>query len=311
MTCSSLPGRSIGICLGILSCAALSAAQGQTPSTEICIARTTESIRIDGILDDAAWTTAATIARFQQQRPRDGEPATETTSVLMTYDADRLYIGVHAKYADPSMMRANLGDRDRIGDDDVFAVYLDPFLDRQRAYRFAVNGYGVQADGVLSTGGDDFGDDDFEGDDTWDALFESKGRVVADGWTTELAIPFKSLRYPNREGGEHRWGLQLLRTVQARDEQDAWAPMTRDVQGFLTQMGVLCGLRDLSTSRNLEWLPTLAAVRMTTRDETSGALVQQSIDPTAGLGVKYGLSSDLTLDLTLNPDFSQIWSASR
>jgi hypothetical protein len=297
---------SIGPCLALLSCPASAPGQDRAPVAEICVARTDEPIRIDGVLDDAAWSSAAAIDRFQQQRPRDGEPATEATAVRMTYDADRLYLSVHAKYTDPSAMRANLGDRDGLDSDDVFAVYLDPFLDRQRAYRFAVNGYGVQADGVLSAGGDDFDDDDFEGDDTWDALFESKGRIVADGWTAELAIPFKSLRYPHRDDGEHRWGLQLVRTLQARDEQDAWAPMTRDVQGFLTQMGVLCGLRDLSTSRNLELLPTLAAVRVTTREDDTGELVQEPIDPAAGLSVKYGLASDLTLDVTVNPDFSQI-----
>ncbi len=298
------PTRTAVIAACLLVVAASTTAQERT-APRICLNSATPAPVIDGVLDDAAWMNAASVERWTEQRPRDGAEASEQTIVRLAYDANRLYVAIHAAYIDPSSMRANLGDRDRIGDDDIVALYLDPFLDHQRAYWFAVNAYGVQADGLLSTGGNDF-DDDFAGDQSWDALFESKGRVVEDGWTAELAIPFKSLRYPASHGGEHQWGLQLLRRVQARDAQYTWAPMSRDVQGFLTQMGTLCGLSDLSVSHNLEILPTIVTARMSERDSGSGRLVGEPVDASVGLSVKYGISSDLTLDVAVNPDFSQI-----
>jgi hypothetical protein len=297
--------RGAAVVAASMLAAAASADAQERAAPEVCLTAVVSAPSIDGVLDDAAWTSAAVIEQWTEQRPRDGAPASDRTTVRLAYDASHLYVAIHSAYSDPSSMRANLGERDRLGDEDVVALYFDPFLDRQRAFRFAVNGYGVQADGLLSAGGDDF-DDDFEGDESWDALFESKGRLVADGWVAELAIPFKSLRYPDRRDGEHRWGFQVLRRVEARDAQYVWAPMSRDVQGFLTQMGILCGLRNLSTSRNLELLPTIAAVRATARDRDSGALVHEPVDPSIGLNVKYGITSDLTLDVAINPDFSQI-----
>lgn len=284
---------------------AMATAQSPSDRPAICISQMPEPPRLDGILDDAAWRQAVAIRTFVQQNPRDGEPATEQTEVWLGYDNSRLYVGVHVHYADPSIMRANLAERDNTDDDDIVSVYLDPFLDQQRGYKFSVNGYGVQADAIVSAQGDQPWQDGNE-DESWDALFDSRGRVVDDGWVAEMAIPFKSFRYPARPGAEHRWGLQLRRTIEAKDEQDVWAPVSRDIQGFLAQMGVLCGLRDLSTSRNLELLPTLAAVRFESRDNNGRLNSESGIDPSAGLNLKYGVSSNLTLDFALNPDFSQI-----
>jgi hypothetical protein len=287
--------------------AAHPAAAGQSSATrpEICAPPLPTPPRIDGVLDDAAWREAAAIGGFVQQSPRDGAPATEQTDVWIGYDSARLYVAVHARYADPSMMRANLGDRDNTDDDDMIAIYLDPFMDQQRGYKFSVNGYGVQGDAIVSSQGGQPWEDGSE-DESWDALFDSRGRIVEDGWTAEIALPFKSFRYPAPPGADHRWGFQLQRTIEAKDEEDVWAPVSRDIQGFLSQMGVLCGLRNLSTSRNLELLPTLAAVRFESRERDGVLSSQRGVDPSAGLNVKYGLSSNLTLDFALNPDFSQI-----
>jgi hypothetical protein len=130
---------------------------------------------------------------------------------------------------------------------------------------------------------------------------------VDDGWTAEMAIPFKSLRYPARGSGEaHRWGFQIQREIRSKDESVVWAPVSRDVMGFLTQMGVLEGLSDLSTSRNLEILPTFTAIHagQLSRDgEFSADHVEEG-----GVNVKYGITSNLTFDFAFNPDFSQIES---
>ena len=311
--------------------------------------RTTAPPRIDGRLDDAVWRQATRITEFVQQQPLDGEPATEETDLYIAYDTQNLYFGMHVHYSDPVLIRANRSDRDQTFSDDTITLYFDPFLDQQRAYVFSVNGYGVQSDGILdssaptggmggggrrSSGGGGGGRPGGgggspgggrrggmsaslaaalggapAGDTSWDALFESSGTLVEDGWTAEMAIPFKSLRYPSRGRGErHRWGFQVVRTIPSKNETDVWAPISRDVAGFLPQMGLLDGLADLSTSRNLEILPTLTAIQFGSLDTGTGVFEDGDPDPEGGVNVKYGVTPNLTFDYTYNPDFSQIES---
>ena len=280
---------------------------------------------IDGLLDDDAWTNAARLSTFVQTAPVEGAAASEPTDVYIVYDGENLYVGVRARYGDTGLMRANRADRDQIAEDDTVSLFFDPFRDRQRAYQFTVNGFGVQGDAILNStglrnrtqrraiGARGGGPSDAppsgipEGDISWDALFLSAGAPSDDGWTAEMAIPFRSLRYPAVEAGEsHRWGFQVSRTVKGKDETVVWSPVSRDIAQFLAQMGVMEGLANLSTARNLEILPTVTALRTGSLD-TAGAFTDNEVAE-AGLNLKYGLSSDLTADFTINPDFSQIES---
>ncbi len=144
--------------LAVAGSLAVSPAAAQT-APEASTARRIEATRtdsppdVDGRLDDPVWRTAARITRFVQQRPLDGAPATEQTEVLVAYDSQNLYFGIYAHYNDPSIIRANRVDRDQTGRDDTVSLYFDPFLDRQRAYVFSVNGYGVQGDALMGGGG--------------------------------------------------------------------------------------------------------------------------------------------------------------
>ena len=115
--------------------------------------RTDTPPEIDGVLDDEAWVTAARITEFTQQSPIEGAPATEATDVYIAYDSEKVYFGFHAHYRDPSIMRANRVERDRAMQDDLMTVYFDTFMDQQRSYEFDVNGYGVQGEGIISSGG--------------------------------------------------------------------------------------------------------------------------------------------------------------
>ncbi len=271
----------------------------------------TEPPRIDGQLDDAIWQRAAVITEFVQRSPIEGAPATEDTEVYIAFDSTHLYIAMYAHYSNPGIMRANRVDRDRASfSDDTISVYFDTFLDQQRAFVFTLNGYGVQGDSLMGggRGGGGFRGGSSgvpRGDSSWDVLFDSGGTFVDDGWTAEMAIPFKSLRYPS--GDTHRWGFQIARTIRGKAETVVWAPISRDVSGFLPQMGLLDGLRGLSTSRNLEILPTFTAIQVGSLDRTTGGFAEER-QPEGGLNFKYGLTSNLTLDLTYNPDFSQIES---
>ena len=276
---------------------------------------------IDGRLDDVIWQDAIHITEFVQQNPVEGAPATEDTDVWIAYDSQNLYIAVHAHYSDPSIMRANRVDRDQSFDDDNISFYFDTFLDQQRAYLFSVNGYGVQGDAIVNARG--FGRSNRRrstgsfsafrggiptGDNSWDALFSSGGQTVADGYTAEVAIPFKSLRYPEREQGlPHRWGFQIVREIRGKDEFQVWAPVTRNVSGFLTQAGLLEGMTNLSLSRNLEIMPTFTGVQYGSLNQ-QGKFVDGDPSPEGGVNVKYGITSNLIADFTYNPDFSQIES---
>ena len=285
---------------------------------------------VDGRLDDAVWEDAALITEFVQRQPLDGAPASESTEVYIAYDSSNIYLGVYAHYSDPSIMRANRSDRDQARNDDALLVYFDPFLDQQRAYVFSVNGYGVQGDSILGSrgggggfrggggggrggrhrgGGDGPGGEVPRGDASWDALFSSGGQLVDDGFTAELAIPFKSLRYPTRRGDiPHTWGFQIVRSIGGKDETAVWSPVSRDVAGFLPQMGVLAGMVGLSTSNNLEIQPTFTGVQFGTLDTDTGRVIDADSKPEGGVNVKYGVTSNLTADFTLNPDFSNIES---
>jgi len=300
------------------------------------IRRTTQPPEIDGRLDDPIWTTATHISNFVQIAPVEGAPGTEDTEVWMAYDNENLYFAFYAHYSNTGIMRTNWGDRDETRGDDQMAVLFDPFLDQQRAYQFEVNGRGVQSDSIVNAEGtrsrrssssssmsnslgssywqrtdssslSSSGSFGIRGDDSWNALFETSGQIVDDGWTAEMAIPFKSLRYPSRGVGEdHVWGFQITRRIRGLSEAQSWSPISRDIAGQLTQFGVLEGLKDLSQSRNVEILPELTGVSIESLDRTAGNYRSQVSDGEIGVGFKYGITPNLTADLTYNPDFSQI-----
>jgi TolB-like protein len=303
------------------------------------ISRTTEPPRIDGRLDDVVWETATHITEFVQIAPVAGAPGTEATEVWMAYDSDNMYFAFYAHYRDPSMMRVNRTDRDQSRGDDEMAVLFDTFLDQQRAYQFSVSGYGVQGDSLVNADGStgrrvsssgasqtgtrstgsrrsgggsslmSSGSFGIPGDSSWNTLFETGGQIVDDGWTAEMSIPFKSLRYPARAAGDpHRWGFQITRRIRGRSEAQSWAPIAREIAGQLTQFGILDGLEGLSQSRNLEILPEVTGVSFGSLARDTGDYNQRDPEGDIGLGFKYGITPNLTADLTYNPDFSQIES---
>lgn len=273
--------------------------------------RTTSAPDVDGRLDDLVWQSAAKITEFTQESPLEGAPATEATEVYIAYDDENLYFGFYLHYSDPSMMRANRVDRDRAFQDDLITIYIDTFLDQQRAFEFDLNAYNVQGDGIVDSSGGRRGSGRVPpADRSWDVLFYSATEIVEDGYVAEMAVPFKSIRYPSRERGvPHQWGFQIVREIKSKNEENAvWAPMSRDVSGFMQQMGLIEGMANLSTSRNLEFLPTFTAIQFGSLDNSTGGFVNRDADPEAGLNVKYGVTSNLTADFTVNPDFSQIES---
>ena len=273
------------------------------------VRRTDTPPEIDGRLDDEVWRTAAMLSEFVQQSPLDGAPATEETEIYIAYDSDHIYFGFYLHYSDPSIMRANRVDRDTAWQDDLMTVYLDTFMDQQVCYDFDLNGYNVQGDGIINASQTRGGPIPIA-DRSWEALFYSGTQIVEDGYTAEMAVPFKSFRYPRAAA---RRGAPLGLPVRARDQGQE--PGERGLGADVARRpelhgadGRARGMTDLSTSRNLEILPSFTAIQYSSIDSETGEFVNRGTDPEGGVNVKYGITSNLTADFTGNPDFSQIES---
>ena len=288
---------------------------GRANRTHIDVPRIDTVATIDGILDEPVWHRAARLTDFSQYQPVDGRPADEPTEVLVWYSPDAIYFGIRAREIHGNVVRATHANRDNIDSEDQIQILLDTDNARQIAFLFGVNPYGVQQDGTRSaqfaggaggpsaTGGGFRNINPLEGsvDLNPDYYFESKGRLVEGGYEVEVRIPFKSLRY--QDAKVQSWGLHVLRRVQHSGFQDTWAPAIRANSNFLAQSGTLDGLHDLKRGLVLEATPTVTA-----HADRSPTIDNGNYQRTADLGgdVRWGIRQNLTLNGTINPDFSQV-----
>jgi Domain of unknown function (DUF5916) len=262
-------------------------------------------VTIDGQLDEAAWIQAPLLTGFSTYSPVDGRPAQDSTEVRIFYTAEAMYVAIRG-WAPPGTVRATLAERDRIANDDWIAIHLDTFNDRRRAFVFAVNPFGVQADGMRSEQSAGPGVSRASlavADLTQDYVWQSKGRVLDDGFAIELRIPFKSVRF--QLGAPQDWGLQVVRQTQRNGYQVTWAPTSRARQSFGVQAGYLRGMRDMKRGLVLDVTPVATMRTSGLPDTTTGAWgygVQQQV----GADVRWGVTSNFTLNATANPDFSQV-----
>ncbi len=270
--------------------------------------RLSEAVTIDGTLSEPVWQQAALLTEFTSYSPVDGRPAQDNTQVRIWYAPDALYVGIRA-WAPPGTVRATLAERDRISNDDWVALHLDTFLDRRRSFVFAVNAFGVQADGMRSdvSAGPGVSRASLQAVDlSQDYVWQSKGQLLDDGFTVELRIPFKSIRY--QMAGTQDWGVQVVRQTQRTGYQDTWAPTSRAMQAFTPQSGFLRGLTGLKRGLVFDLTPT--SVTSTTGTPVAGT---SSADAWRygtrgefGGDVRWGITSNFTVNATANPDFSQV-----
>ncbi len=254
------------------------------------------------VLEDFADGTGRTpdgwlrITGFVQREPGDGVPASQPTTAYLGYDNDHLYV-LFVCRDDPAKIRAHLTKREAIMGDDIVGVALDTFRDRRRAYLFLANPLGIQLDGIVTEGQDD--------DYTFDAVWHSEGRLTPGGYVVRIAIPFRSLRFTN--AAQQTWGIALGRIIVRNNETSFWPYITRRIPSFVQQMATLEGLERVSPGRNLQAIPytTFTAARFL---EGSPAAYAREASARLGLDAKAVLRDAVTVDLTLNPDFSQVES---
>ncbi len=283
---------------------------GRSGTLEVVPPRVDESIEVDGQLTEAVWAQAAVLGGFSRYAPVDGEPADNATDVLVWYSPTAMHFGIRAT-APAGSVRATLADRDRIQSDDHVIIFLSTYNDGRQAFVFGVNPLGVQLDGALSEGTRGSGGG-FSGlaqgrespDLTPDYVFQSKGRVTGSGYEVEIRIPFKSVRY--QSASPQDWGIHVTRVVPQRGIEDSWAPAKREGSSFLAQAGKLKALTDLRRGLVLDLNPV-----GTTRLDGQGGAGGWSYDasrPELGMNLRWGITPNLTMNGTVNPDFSQVES---
>ena len=295
---------------------------GRKHQLEVRPPRFEGALTVDGRLDEPQWREAAVLTGFSQFSPVDGEPAQDSTHVLVWYSSTAIHFGVqayesHRGAGGGPAVNATLADRDRIESNDHVQLLLGTFDDGRQATVIGVNPLGVQSDGTLvetgrvSSGGFDGATVTREAADlSPDFLYQSKGRVTDGGYEVEVSVPFRSLRY--QPGLEQRWGINVVRRVQHSGYEDTWAPTRRGAASFLAQSGRLVGLTDLRRGLVLDVTPAVtqrtAGRARAAPDPTTADARWRYVGEPAELGgnVRWGITNNLTLNGTVNPDFSQV-----
>ncbi|MEX0846034.1 MAG: DUF5916 domain-containing protein, partial [Balneolaceae bacterium] len=262
---------------------------------------------IDGHLDDEAWKNIPPITNFTQLWPDDGAPATEDTEVRIAYDKDYLYFAFRFYDRDPELIRArNLERGGRNSRDDHAYIGIDTYRDGRNAYLFEMNALGTQDDALITDESLSYGSY------SWDAVFISETNIDEKGWTLEVAIPFRQLRFP--DGEELEFGLMLYRMINRKNESVFWPAIgmeygsSRSAIAAVSQYGRLKGIKNIRRGKNIEIKPYIISGAQEVRPDLQNE--QTDIEYTYDIGgdFKYGITSNLTLDMTVNTDFAQVES---
>ncbi|MDJ0751608.1 MAG: DUF5916 domain-containing protein [Woeseiaceae bacterium] len=261
---------------------------------------TDREITIDGIIDEEAWQDATRIDIDTETRPGENLPARVKTVAYIVENGESLFVAFEAEDPEPKAIRAFLRDRDSAFNDDFVGIVVDTYGDGRRAFEFFANPLGVQMD---------LTNDDISGneDDSWDAIWDSAGRIHDKGYIVEMEIPLSQLRF-TKVDGKQSWGVDLLRFY-PREHRYRFSnnALDRNVNCYLCQMQKIEGLENATPSKDLEIVPTLTALQSSTTDDPGiSPLESGSTDFEGGLNVRWGITPDLTANLAINPDFSQI-----
>lgn len=284
---------------------------GRTGSLDVRAPKLAGPVTVDGALDEPMWNDAALLTGFSQFTPVDGVAAADSTEVLVWYSASALHVGIRA-FAPPGSVRSTLAQRDRIFADDNVQVFLSTFNVGRQATFLAVNPLGVQADGALNESGRGGGCNGFncatsnrEGPDlSQDFVWQSAGRLTDYGYQVELVVPLKSIRFQSAE--RQTWGINVLRVVQRSGQEQTWTPARLAQASFMQQSGRLIDLQGLQAGRVIDIVPTMTSSVSGAPSGANGAWDYTGGAPEFGGHVRWGVTPNLTLNATANPDFSQV-----
>jgi hypothetical protein len=256
--------------------------------------RAAAAVKLDGLLDEAVWKAAEPATGFVQSEPREGQAATEQTEVFIAFDVDNLYVGAIMHDSDAAHEIVNDIRKDfREDDQDDFELILDTFHDRRNGYVFITNPAGGRVDRQISNEGREI-------NSSWDAIWEVRTHRTAEGWTAELRIPFRTLRFV--PGSDQVWGINFSRRIRRKNEVTFWSPVPRSFNLMrLSLAGELSGLQLGSAGRDIRIKPY---VLENTVREVDVSTYDQKFD--AGLDMKFAVTRGLTLDATVRPDFAQV-----
>jgi hypothetical protein len=276
-----------------------STAFSQIPKRQLAAKRITSAIKIDGLLDDPAWKDAQVADKFTALRPTPFVPESpdNATQIYFVYDNEGIYVGgyLHEKFKDS--IAAELTGRDGFGNNDFVGVIFDTYNDKLNGFEYFVTPLGEQMDAKVSPNNEDF---------SWNAVWESKSKLLADGWSFEMFIPYAAIRFGKKNVQD--WGLNIVRRRQKSGQQLFWQSIDPNVNGFLTQEGMFTGLENIKPPMRLQFSPYFSAYQ-----NHDGAAKENKNQTTVngGMDVKYGLNQAFTLDMTLIPDFGQVQSDNR
>jgi hypothetical protein len=289
---------------GLFICAAIAvAALSATAATaEIKTAKAVRTanggIKVDGVLDESDWSRAPLCEGFIQQEPYDGRPATERTTVRVVYDDTRVYVGIKAYDSEPGKIAAHLTRRDEDSPSDWIYIGFDSYDDKRSGFVFGVNAAGTKQDIFFFN--------DTEEDGNWNAVWDVGTRIDADGWTAEFAIPFSQLRFANN-CETHSWGFQAARVISRKTESSFLSPVPMKADQFVSLFGRLEGIERIPSPSRLELLPyTLASAESYAEAGDDPFKQGTQFDGSIGGDLKYRLTTDVTADMTINPDFGQV-----
>ena len=293
----------VSIAAGLTAAAVAESAGAQSvsahaPRAAVAAVRVTRAPVIDGRLDDEAWQGVAAATDFTQQDPAEGQPATERTEIRITYDDVAVYVAARMYDSEPSLIARRLSSRDDDSDADFLDFYLDPMHDHLTGAGFQISAAGVQRDAVLYN--------DSWDDSSWDSVWDSAVSVDDQGWTAELRIPLSQLRFTF--GERQTWGVNAMRFIRRKNER-AWLELVpKNESGRASRMAHLTGLDGLRPKRHLALLPYTAARAEFVQPARVGNPFNDGSRAfmAAGIDLKWGVTSNLTLDGTVNPDFGQV-----
>jgi hypothetical protein len=289
--------RPVAAAVTALGIASASAADAPAPERRVYQSRRSDAPpALDGRLDDVAWAGVDWSGDFVQRDPADGKPPTRQTQFKVVYDQDALYFAFRA-FDDRDKVASLLARRDRFPGDWI-EVNIDSYFDHRTAFSFTLSLSGTRGDEFISNDGNRW-------DANWDPVWEAATAVDDEGWTAEMRIPLSQLRFSSAD--KQTWGLQVTRRIFRQEERSTWQAIPKDVSGWVSRFGELRGIEGIRPRRRLEVLPYAVAKGERFEAEAGNPFRDGgSANLTGGLDAKLGLTSDLTADVTLNPDFGQV-----